>query len=81
MAERLGLSSPPNVSSQSHPQFFSPYPVIVVTLCPSNVDPMDQAPILICRPEGFTLAARGVFARLAVWYLRRYVRAICRGEK
>jgi hypothetical protein len=76
MADRLGLRS-----RKPEPDHFrEPYATITISVCPTVWDPLDLAPIFIS-PEGVNLAARGVFARLAVWYLRRYVLAICRGKK
>ena len=61
-------------------QFRESCTTITFAIRPTVWDPLGQAPIFL-NPMGVTLAARGVFARLAIWYLRRYVSAICRGEK
>ena len=74
MAERLGFRS------TEPAQFRESCTTITFAIRPTVWDPLGQAPIFL-NPMGVTLAARGVFARLAIWYLRRYVSAICRGEK
>jgi hypothetical protein len=41
----------PTSKKHEHPQFYSPYPVIMLTLTPSSWDPTDQGPIFFT-PRG-----------------------------